>query len=283
MKYTLKEDKIIINCLDDFNISDILECGQVFRYKKINEFEYEVFSKDKKALVKQNNIENNAIIYTNDVEYFKNYFDLDTDYNKIKLNLKKYNLKFLNDAINKFGGIRILNQDIFETFISFVISSNNNIKRIQSIIEKLCEKFGSKINDYYAFPTFKQLINANENDFREIGLGYRTKYFIKIFQQLKENDLNNLYFSNEKDIKKQLLSFCGIGNKVADCIMLFGYKKSTSFPVDVWIQRMYNEYFDKDEKDREIISTKLVEKFGNLSGYAQQYLFHYIRVNKTLL
>ncbi|MBQ7308001.1 MAG: DNA-3-methyladenine glycosylase 2 family protein [Clostridia bacterium] len=278
MKYKKEENKITIYGLEDFNIEHILMCGQVFRFFKNGEI-WTVFSGDKKAEIKEFREKDQAEIITQDTEYFIKYFDLDTNYGVIKKKLKSYDLNFLNKAIDTFYGIRILNQDVFETFFSFMISQNNNIKRIQTIIERLCKKSGEKIDDYYAFPTFSEMKKLSQQDFLDLGLGYRASYFVKSLAKMEENTLYNLKSKDGNQIKKELLSFCGVGEKVADCILLFGYGFQEFFPCDVWIENMYNEYF-KIETSRETISKNLVNLFGNLSGYAQQYLFFYIRSQK---
>ena len=196
-------------------------------------------------------------------------------------------------------GIRILKQNEFEMMISFVISANNNIKRIQSIIEKMCEKFGTfdEKQNFYAFPTREQLLNATVDDFKLFGAGYRAEYLFNIIRQLENFDYD--FVKNNQS------------PKVADCILLFGFNKPDVFPVDTWIIKFYNQYFAKDFKKLESVKNidnsknknnlyinnanlkqnqkikskfdvkqirkNLVSIFGNLSGYAQQYLFYYKR------
>lgn len=282
MKYYKKLDGIEIIGLEEFNIEHILLCGQVFRfYHNEKDDTWIVYSKDKKAIVKEYRQDNRAFIYTIDQDYFINYFDLNTSYKNIKEKLRSYNIDFLNKAIDCFYGIRILHQDIFETFFSFLISSNNNIKRIQGIIERMCDSIGTDKGDYKAFPDYVQLKNTTYQQFLDFGLGYRARYFEKTLQAMNdENTLQNLVNLSEDEIKKSLMNYCGVGEKVADCVMLFGYGCPSSFPVDVWIEKMYNTYFG-NETNRHTISKNLVEIFGKLSGYAQQYLFFYIKNGLT--
>lgn len=275
MEYSIYPDKIVISGLEDFNISHILECGQVFRFEK-TDIGYNVYSLDKKATVLTDYDRDMATIYTNDTSYFVKYFDLDTSYSDIKSRLKNFNLDFLTSAIDKYYGIRILHQDIYEAFFSFMISQNNNIKRIQKIINSLCTIYGKKMDGYYAFPTLDTLKCITKQQFMDIGLGYRADYFVKTLQKIDGDTLYNLADLSKEELKKELTKFCGVGEKVADCVMLFGYSKPYSFPCDVWIEKMYNQYFG-EEKNRDVISKKLVSLFGDLSGYAQQYLFFYIR------
>lgn len=293
MKYHTEKDKIVVQDTKDFCPMHILECGQVFRFKKIDNF-YQVFSKDKCATIKPKYNDKNEVIgydiITNDTQYFENYFDLKTDYNlvKNKVLMLCQNEQFMQNAVDFGNGIRLLNQDPFEATISFVISQNNNIKRIQLIIEKICEKFGTKIGEYYAFPTQKQLENATEQDFKNLGAGYRAKFLVNVIKYFDNFDFAKFSQKPILEMEKQLLSITGIGQKVADCIMLFGYHKMEYFPVDTWIEKVFREYFGGNVKlsqsqssNRLKIREFLVGKFGEYSGYAQQYLFYFQRSEKN--
>lgn len=268
--YKIENQKIIIYDKSDFDIKHILECGQVFTYTKDGDIYY-VYSKNKFAKVTQTQI--GYEILTDDTDYFVEYFDLKTDYSNIKLQLcNKYNI---SDAV-KFGyGIRILKQDLLEVIIGFIISSNNNIERIKGIMQRL-RQFGVNMGSYFAFPTIKQLLKLTEQDFKNIGAGYRAKYLVKAIKQLSQINLNDTYNYNTKDLKNWLLSICGVGPKVADCILLFGYSRGDSFPVDTWIEKVYIDLF-KQKTSRENMSKHLIKHFGALSGYAQQYLFYFKR------
>ena len=267
----ISKDKIIID-KKNFCAKHIFECGQVFCYKKINDEHYIIYSEDKKAEVVE--LDNKVEIITKDIDYFINYFDLYTDYEIIKQTIKKNH--FVIDAVNYGYGIRILNQSILETIIGFVISANNNIKRIQKSMFSLREKLGNNVGDYFSFPTLQQLENADEKFFTEIGTGYRAKYLVKIIRELKQIDLNSLHNLSTNELKNKLISLSGVGPKVADCIMLFCLQKRDVFPVDTWIEKVYNDYFDK-ETNRLKIRENLIGIFKEYSGYAQQYLFYYKR------
>ena len=294
MNYSLGNNKIIVNNIDDFCPMHILECGQVFRFKKVGD-SYIVFSKNKCAKIEPNYGANNEIvgyyIITDDVPYFVNYFDLNTDYTIVKnmaLGLCE-NKDFMIEAISKCKGIRMLRQDEFEATISFVISQNNNIKRIQLIIEKICEKFGSNMGNFFAFPTPNQLQCATEQDFKDLGAGYRAKFLVNVIKHFANFDFASFQSKSVAEMEKELLSITGIGQKVADCIMLYGYHKMEYFPVDTWIEKVYREYFapnkiKKSSKklNRLKIRQFLTEKFGSFSGYAQQYLFYYERTQKNI-
>ena len=193
MKYIKEKNTIKILDLEDFNIVQILECGQIFRFNIQGDFAV-VYSKDKKAEVytKQNEV----IITTKDIDYFENFFDLKTDYSKIKQTLQKD--KFLIDAVQYGKGIRILKNDTYEMIISFIISANNNIGRIKKSIEYLSDNFGTNKGEYCAFPTLNQLKKATVQDFRNAGLGYRAEQMYETVQKLTENDIENL-----KTLKKE--------------------------------------------------------------------------------
>lgn len=271
MAYSIKNNLIFVS-KEDFNIEHTLCCGQIFSFKKVDEH-YVVYSLCHKAeLYEENDI---IKIVCDDVKYFENFFDLKTDYSKIKQDLNKYPI--MKKPIEFGYGIRILKNNKFEALISFIISANNNIKRIQKIIEDLKCKYGEEREAFYAFPTRKELLKATEKDFLELGTGYRAKYLYKVLRQIDENLLEEWDLLDTPKLREKLISLAGVGPKVADCIMLFGYYRQDVFPVDTWIAQMYNEYFDEKEKNRIKIRQNLVKKFGNLSGYAQQYLFYYQR------
>lgn len=271
MDYEVQEDKIIINNTNDFNIEHILECGQVFTYKKIDADDYFVYSKDKMAHIYLK--DKKYIIETSAPDYFVNFFDLKTDYTKIKNELAKN--EYMKNAV-KFGyGIRILKQDLLEVIIGFVISSNNNIERIKKTMAKIRE-CGTNNDSYYSFPTMSELEKITLEQFKAFGCGYRAGYLIKLINEIKNINLNETEKMETGALKKWLLSLCGVGPKVADCILLFGYHRCDSFPVDTWIEKVYFDIF-KIKKSQKNMSEDLVKYFGELSGYAQQYLFFYKR------
>ena len=271
MLYSLSKNCIQINGKNDFSAKEILECGQTFAYEK-KEDRYVVYSLDKRAEIFEQ--ESGYIIETKDVDYFKDFFDLDTDYGAIKRKLQKFDI--LKKPIAFGSGIRILKQDIFETLISFIISANNNIKRIQLILNRLREKLGEKKNGYFAFPTQEKLLSVDEKFFKDIGAGYRASYLYKVLRQIDRKTLEEWRELPTKTLRNKLIALAGVGPKVADCILLFGYGKKDVFPVDTWIHQMYNKFFEPLE-NREQIRDNLVNKFGELSGYAQQYLFYSMR------
>lgn len=284
MKVIKEKDCIIIENDESFNIVDILECGQVFSYKKTSDDAYFVISFDKYAKIIFD--KTNTKIFTKDVEYFYNYFDLNTDYEKIKNNLKT-NFGYFSKYLDAGKGIRLLKQDSYQTIISFIVSANNNIKRIKNILFKMSEKFGSKIEntDFYAFPTLQQLSKATVTDFNLLGAGYRSEYLIETIKllQTEEFSIKNLKNLTTKELKKKLLMLKGVGPKVADCIALFGFSRMDVFPVDTWIRKAYYLFETKKMSDDKI-SDYFVNIYKDLSGYAQQYLYNYmLNVSKNNL
>lgn len=271
MKYEILKDGILIIGKNDFNIDDILLCGQIFSFNKVD-YGYDVYSLDKYAKVAEE--ENGYRIITNDSAYFENFFDLKTDYSLIKKELKKYPL--LSEPIKFGGGIRILKQDLFETLISFIVSANNNIKRIQLILNRMREKLGKDMGGFYAFPTQEELLKVDEKFFKEIGAGYRAGYIYKVVRQVDEKMLKDWNNLSTTELRKKLIALSGVGPKVADCVLLFGYGRKDVFPVDTWIAKMFNKYYAPLE-NREEIRRRLINEFGNLAGYAQQYLFYFMR------
>lgn len=276
MNYTISKEKIEIFDKSQFNIVHILECGQIFTYKK-QENCFVVFSKDKKAILTEEN--DKVVITTKDTTYFENFFDLKTDYTQIKNTLSS-KFEFLKPMLEYGSGVRILKQSKLEIIIGFIISANNNIKRITNSMNYIRNNLGEKIEDYYAFPTIEKLGQCDENFFVMAGLGYRAKQIVKTISQLKDIDLNKFDNLSTKELKEQLLNFYGVGSKVADCILLFAYGRQDVFPVDTWIEKIYHEYFDSKCVNRELMRNNLVDTFGNLSGYAQQYMFYFKRTSK---
>ncbi len=267
MKYKINSNSIQIFSKEDFCPQHILECGQIFAYEKIDGG-YQVFSGDKSAKIFERDF--GFEVQTSDPKYFENFFDLQTDYGKIKSMLQKFEI--MKKPIEFGKGIRILKNNLFEVCVSFIISANNNIKRIQKIIKALKERCKSGTN----FPSHKALSKLDEKDFVQCGLGYRAPQLYKALRQFDEDYLQSLSNLPTDQLRKKLLSFSGVGPKVADCILLFGYSKKDVFPVDTWIHQMYEKYYGH-ETSREKIRNRLVQTFKDLSGYAQQYLFYFQR------
>ncbi len=272
MDYYKEKNKIIIPNPTDFNIKHICECGQMFRWEEKKSY-FDVMSTKFNAIVYENDMKS-AIIESENINYYEKYFDLKNDYGIIKMELNK--IPILKQAINFGYGIRIAKQDLLETIISFIISANNNITRIKKIINSLCVNFGDKLGEFYSFPTLLALKNIQEQDFVKLGAGYRASYLVDTISIIDDEFLEKLSKMNTIDAYNTLIKLKGIGNKVAECILLFGLSKTNVFPVDVWMSRVCQEYFHFNTLRKEM-SKRMVQEFGDLAGYAQQYLFYYKR------
>ena len=283
MEYRIKSDT--------FELADIFECGQCFRWNKEENGSYTgVFHKNVLNVDKVGNeIIFKGICEGNIEKICTDYFDLNRDYSKIKEELSKIDDN-LKTSVEYGKGIRILNQDLWETIISFIISANNNIPRIKGIIERLAKAYGDKIEyegkDYYTFPTPEQLRNVSIQEFRNLGLGFRDIRLYETTHMIldKEVDLNKLSKMPTKQAREELLRLSGVGPKVADCILLFStLKRFDVFPIDVWVRRVMNELYiknaDETKVTKNVIQRLADEKFGALQGLAQQYLFYWKREN----
>ncbi|UPA30341.1 8-oxoguanine DNA glycosylase [Terrisporobacter glycolicus] len=286
MKIIEKDNKIILEDIsEDFDPQHVFDCGQCFRWLKEEDDSYTGVVQGKVVNVKK---ENDLIIFDNtNKEDFDNiwfdYFDLGRDYSEIKNELKVMD-EYLEKA-SEFGkGIRILQQDGWEMLISFIISANNRIPMIQRAINNLSQKYGKFIgeyrgNKYYAFPTPEELSQASVEDIRACQTGFRDKYIKSVVDYVNENNENVLFYRrlNTDECIKELMKFNGVGPKVADCIALFGMQKYDTFPVDVWVKRVMEEFYVEDNLSLPKIRQFALEKFGDSAGFAQQYLFYYAR------
>lgn len=263
-----------------FNPKDVLECGQVFRFERFMEG-YKVFSRDKACYVYTEG--NKTVIESEYPDYFYRYFDLDKDYKQIIAEIQKFNIAVLDHACKAGKGLRLLNQDKEETLFSFIISQNNNIPRIKGIISRICGGVGQKSEfmgeEYFTFPTAAELSKKDANYYRSLGAGYRDIFIAETAKRVAKEGLSHLENTAAPELKKQLLTYKGVGPKVADCVCLFGYGKAASFPVDTWVEKIYREDFNGTEKNREKINAYFTSLFGEYSGYVQQYLFYGKREN----
>ena len=288
MVISVKNKLYRIENIKDFDMIHIFECGQCFRWNKVDETYIGVIGnnvlsvkKDGKDIIFEGNCSDNI------ENLVKDYFDFDTDYAEIKRKLSKIDDN-MKKSIEYGNGIRILNQDLWECIISFIISANNNIPRIKKIIERLSKAYGKKVSlngvDYYTFPTPEELSKASVEDLRALGLGFRDKRVYDTTQLIhsKEFDLEKLKKETDSEvIREKLLTLPGVGPKVADCIMLFSLKRFEVFPIDVWVRRVMNELYignpDETRVGKKEIESIAKEKYANLAGIAQQYLFYWKR------
>ena len=286
----MKEQEYEIKNIDSFELADIFDCGQCFRWNKQNDGSYTgVFKNNVLNVQKQRETVIFKGICNGDIEEtVRDYFDLDRDYEDIKKQLSKID-ENVKTSIEYGKGIRILNQDLWETIISFIISANNNIPRIKGIIERLSKAYGKEIDwngdKYYTFPTEEELKDVSVEDFRKLGTGFRDIRLYETTHMILDGKVNLEQLQNNPntiEVREQLLSLSGVGSKVADCILLFStLKRFEVFPIDVWVRRVMNELYiknpDENKVNKKEIEKLAKEKFGNLAGIAQQYLFYWKR------
>ena len=283
--------KFEIKNQDSFKLKDIFECGQCFRWNEQNDGSYTGVWKNNVVNVKQNgkDITFQGVCLDGNIEdEVKFYFDLNRNYEDIKKELSNID-ENMNQSIKYGEGIRILNQDLWETIISFIISANNNIPRIKGIIERLSKAYGKEIefngNIYYTFPLPEDLKDVTVEEYRKLGLGFRDVRLYETTKMVLEKkiDLESLSQNpNTNEIREKLLELAGVGPKVADCILLFStLKRFEVFPIDVWVRRVMNDLYIKEEDETKVSKVKIEkianEKFGSLAGLAQQYLFYWRR------
>lgn len=282
------EQQYILRNAKSFEPVHIFECGQCFRWNKEEDGSYTGVIKNSVINVKKigNDVEFTGVCDENIKQICEEYFNLQTNYEAIKEKLSNIDI-YLKNSIEYGNGIRILKQDLWETLLSFIISANNNIPRIKTIIERIAKKYGNRIEYrnkmYYTFPTPEMLQNASIDDFRGLGLGFRdVRIYETVQRTLKgEIDLEKLkQEENTEVLRKKLLEIPGVGPKVADCVMLFALNRFDVFPVDVWVKRVISElYFNKKEQTPNVIHEFAEKQYGDLAGLAQQYLFYWRREN----
>lgn len=288
MKLYEENNLVILEDVENFDARAIFTCGQAFRWYEEKDGSFTTVHLGRVLNVL--NEEDRVVFKGTNLEEFKeiwlDYFDLNTNYKEIRKTLSGNEI--LLNAMEYGKGIRILNQNHFEMLISFIISANNMIPRIKKSIEVISMRYGKFICEdenrkYYSFPTVEELSNATVEDLREFAkVGFRDKRIFDTVNMILNDKIDlNSFESLETDIlREELLKFSGVGNKVADCIMLFSYKRGEVFPVDVWIKRVMEELFIKQETPVKKIAKEADRIFGKYAGYAQQYLFYYGREEK---
>lgn len=269
-EYKLSKDYIVKNIVP-FDLALTLDCGQAFRWKALPDGSFEGIAMGKYLKITQDN--NDLIFYnTTKEEYesvWRRYFDIDRDYTDI-LNRAGKNQK-LAEITKNCGGIRILKQDPWEALCSFIISQNNNIPRIKGIIERLCENFGDKIEGGYAFPSAERLSALTVEELAPLRSGFRAKYILDAAKKCSSNLILGDIYSLDLDLARTtLMTIKGVGPKVADCALLFGFGFLNAFPMDVWMKRAMAVLFDN----------KLPDGFEDCAGIIQQYIFEYARSEK---
>ena len=269
---------------NNFDLKSTITCGQIFRYT-IDNGEFIVVIKDRVISLKEDN--DYIIIESNDEDNLKkvisDYFDLDRDYDLIEKNIIKCDKK-IKDALMFSRGLKMIHQDPFETLIAYIISQNNRVPSIANALNLISLNYGKKVifknKEYYLFPTLSDLKDVSISDFRNCKVGFRDKYIYEIIKALENKtlDLNKIYGMNSIDALNYLISFKGIGNKVASCILLFAYQKFDVYPIDTWVKKfMKDDYNIEGEKN---IREFTYNTYKEYSGLAIQYMFNYKRNKK---
>ncbi len=271
MHFEFKNNSAYIYSPENISLAATLDCGQAFRWSEIGEGIWEGIALNR-YLKLQQTAEFVRIYNTTEKEFYEfwyDYFDLGRDYRAI---IEKIENPILKNAAEYGGGIRILRQDPWEALCSFIISQNNNIPRIKGIIDRLCENFGEKVEGGYTFPSAERIASLSIDDLSVIRSGFRAKYILDAACKVARGELNleELKAMPMDTARERLLSIYGVGNKVADCVLLFGLGHLSAFPRDVWIKRAIEQLF----------GGKLCEADSEFAGIYQQYIFYYARENK---
>ncbi len=289
----------VLENVRDFHLKDVLECGQCFHFQRIDHgldpsgSAYELVFRDRVLRISEEMETDKSVrlIFedTEEWEYkeiWREYFDLDRDYTKIKEKIITADPR-LEEIVEENSGIRIINQDFFETLISFIISQNKQIPQIKQVVNNLSSELGTKFDitmishvssEFDAFfPTVEQLVNATEEEVRASKCGFRAAYIKDAAAKVYSGEINEdeLLRLDTEAARQKLMTIHGVGEKVANCVLLFGLGRIDCFPVDVWMKRICEYlYFDGDTPKSEI-EAYAMERFGDVAGYAQQYLFMY--------
>lgn len=288
MEMSYENNHVILKKVKNFKLTDIFDCGQCFRWNRREDGSFVGVAGGRALQLLQ---EEDTVIFCDTAikefrEIWHPYFDLDRDYAIIREQLAGD--ENLAGAFEFGSGIRLLRQQLWECVVSFIISATNHIPRIKKIIELLCRHFGDEISYrgevYYTFPEPERIAALALTDLQVIRAGYRDKYVLDAAQKfISDPDMNAGVLSSlsSAEAKSILMRIKGVGSKVADCVLLFGLGKYDCFPVDVWMKRIMEYcYFGQADQNIKVISEFAARQFGELGGFAQQYLFFYARENK---
>lgn len=271
MEWKTSGNNIIVKA-DNFSAAPTLDCGQAFRWQVDENGVCEGVAYGKKLRVSTDG--DTTVFFNTPEDDFKNiwlpYFDLNRDYSRIVEEISKNEV--LSSAAKFSYGIRILKQDPWETLCSFIISQNNNIPRIKGIISRLCENFGEDLGGYYSFPSAERIAELSLDDLAPLRCGFRNRYILDAAKKVASGEVNleKTALMPTDDARAELMKICGVGEKVADCTLLFGMAHIDALPKDVWIKRALSLLFDGS----------LPEYCNPYAGIVQQYLFQYARMTK---
>ena len=270
---------IVVN---DFNLHDTVTCGQIFRFKVLDDNSYTVILSDRvvnlklegnKLFIDSNNMDNIESVV-------RNYFDLDYDYNLVNnriISIDKDNERIVSSC----KGLKMINEPKLEVIISYILSASNSVSNIRNSLNNISRMFGEKVifrgEEYYLFPSIDKLMKASITDFRSCKTGFRDKYIYGIIQDIVSGrfDYSLIDNMNSIDALKYLMSYKGIGEKVASCILLFGYHRFDVFPIDTWVKKYMKDKYNLDKVSD--IRKFMFDKYSNDCGLVIQYIFHYSR------
>lgn len=249
-------------------LGQTLDCGQCFRWERLPDGSWSGCAGNRSVHITQDNLQT----VLSDA-FWAHYFDMERDYDAIRRQFSAQD-SVLAEAVCYAPDIRILNQDPWEALCSFLLSQCNNIKRIKSLVSRLCQSYGEPTGTCAAFPTPETLARLSERDLRALGCGYRAGYLINAARRTAEGKLefDRLRRLPLEQARRELMELDGIGPKVADCVLLYGLHRLEAFPMDVWMKRAMKVLFPG----------KKPEDFGAYAGIAQQYIFHYSRNHPEL-
>jgi N-glycosylase/DNA lyase len=277
---TYKDNTAYIDIPGGVDLAATFESGQAFRWRKAAPGVYDGMTGSRCARICRTET---GISITpcgeDDYEFWRHYLDMDTDYAACERILAEDPV--LTESVSAYDGMRILQQPIWECLVSFIISSNNNVKRISMIVERLCACFGEDMGGWQAFPTAQRLYEAGEEAIFSCGAGYRAAYIFRAAQAVVNGfDPDKLPGLQYEEAKKELVKLHGVGEKVADCVLLYSCGFREAFPVDVWVARAVLKRFPDAGETREEIGSFARARYGKLAGLAQQYFFHFERMNR---
>lgn len=271
--------------VNNLNLKDTITCGQIFRYEIEEDNSYTVVLPDRVVNLKLDN--NNLVIDSNNMDnidkVITKYLDLEYDYDN--LNKKLINIdKDYEDIINYCNGLKMINEPRFEVVISYILSANNGVPQIRNSLNLISEKYGTKVlfrnKEYYLFPTYEMLKNVSIDNYRECKAGFRDKYIYDFVQKLNNNEFNLDIIDNmdSNEALDYLMTNKGIGEKVASCILLFGYHRFDVFPIDTWVKKFMKEKYNLTTIPS--IRDYMFNKYNKYSGLIIQYVFDYSRNKK---
>ena len=269
----------------DFNLKDTVTCGQIFRFEIEEDDSYTIILSDRIINIKQ--VNNELIVKSSDEtgleEIIRYYFDLDFDYKSINDELIRIDTNN-KEIIDSCIGLKMINEPKFETIISYILSSNNRVPQIKKALDNISKTYGKKVlfnnKEYYLFPSLKEISNCDIDTLRNCKTGFRDKYIYEFVKKVKnkEFDINKIDNMNSKEALEYLKTLNGVGDKVASCILLFGYHRFDVFPIDTWVKKYMKDKYNIEGVNK--IQDFVYKKYGDLSGIVIQYMFNYKR-NKS--